>query len=1523
MDIDRLDIVISAEARKAEKQLNKLISALGNLSSALGGLNVSGLTGLANSVQSLSAAMQGMNAVRTTDFTRLARNIQRLAGIDARSLNSAASSMNIIGKSISGLGVASANAQAIGEMAKNLSKLGNKSIQNAIANMPKLASSLSSMMRTLQSAPRVSNNLIRMTEAMGKLASNGNRVGGAARSLNNGFKSYGNYTDTATKKTRSFASAIGMLYAKFWILQRALKGLFSAIEKSMDFSETVNYFEVAMRKIGDDASRKWQESGYDSAEAYSESFSKRLKELTAKMTGFEIDSDGNAILTNQKSLGLDPDKVLQYQAQYAQMADSIGMTEEAALNTSKALTMLGTDWASLRNISFDQAWEKFASALAGQSRAVRSLGIDITQATLQEYAYKYGLETAVSEMNQATKAQLRLLAILDQSKVAFGDLANTIQSPANQLRLLQQNFSNLARIIGNIFLPVIAKALPYINGIVIALQRLFQLIAKLLGVNMKNINTSIGGMSDSFSDLVDEGNIDGITGSADGASDAIDKANESAKKFKNTILGFDELNTLNDNSFDNSGYSGNNSAGSLTPSIGGSGILDSAIADALSEYEKAWNDAFNRMENKANDFADKVESAFKKIWKVAKPTREALKKLWNEGISKLGDFTWTSLKDFYGEFLVPVGRWTLGSGLPKFINITNNFLNNINWPRINASLKDFWKALAPFATNIGEGLIEFYNDLSSVGADFINNVVPGGLDSLASALKKISPETAQKIGYGLGILFASISAFKGITWIGNILGTGGPLAKGLSSLASHPYASLAVGISGVVVALDKFGIIDVDWDWLWRKIGQIKDILSEFIDKIDFQTLYSSIGNLWDAFQPFAQGFADGFINAFDVILNDIGAPLINAFAGALEVLAEVLSNIPPEAWEAVGKALGTIVAVKLTKDFILNTLKLSKAFSALKQVISGGDLARSIDTLSGSIGNLMKNETIRKIGESTESATSSMKGFKEILAGLGLGAAIIGISEGAIAISEFSDSAKGGNGEISELGGAIDNMIISMKDSMLITNDQKESLFQLKEQIEDNKGGVIEYSTAFVQALSECGISSDEAREAIDRFAEHTSLSEDQVSMLKGIIEGLGDSATQMSGKISLAGIGAEEAFGGMRDAVQKLIEEGFLNEEAAISSVNSLLEDQEFAAMKPQAQWDALCERLQKFGIDAGTASKILSVVLPGAIKTMEDQTSSSLQATKEEFETSTKGMKTSVDTNIVGASKTIEEESANIEKNVTDAMSVSGKVVSDTMGDVDYDTDKAWGNSSGYTSESIKSMKNETSKGMQQVFKNVESYMTSIYNTITNKFKWAGDMTNILLENMSGDVGKGLSGVNSVVKQHVDSIGYSFYNLTVRIRDSLGGMYGIGRNAAQSFANGISSVHIPMPHISVTSSAYSNGSGYSYNMHSSVSWYAMGGFPNVGELFIANENGPEMLGKMGNRNVVANNKQITDGIKAAVVEGMMEVVMANRSGQSDDKPYIIDVTVKTQDNEVLARAVEKGRMKRDMRFNPSPSY
>lgn len=650
-EIDRLEIEVEAQARNANRQLDNLINKLERVSNALGGAKTSGLSSFASGISKIAGASAQLGNVKTADFTRLAKNLEKISKVDQSALNRTSASLITMSQSLGKISGASQSAVQISEIAKNISKLGNKSIQNAISNIPILASELSNMMSTLSKAPTVSNNIIQMTNALANLASQGSKVGTAINSMGaTGSKGTSllsgwlgrltSSTGRATKATRSFSQIVGSFYANFYPIIMGLRKAWSATESSMDFLETVNYFEVAMRKLGNDAASNWQQAGYDSAEAYAKSFSERAKQLTVKMTGYEVDEDGNTTYTGQKNLGMNPDTVMNYQAMFAQVSESIGVAEESALNFSTALTMLGTDWASLRNTTFEQSFEKFASALAGQSRAVRAFGIDITNATLQEYAYRYGLTDAISEMNQATKAQLRLLAILDQSKVAFGDLANTMDSPSNQLRMLKQNFSNLARTIGNLFLPVVEKVLPYINGMVMALQRLFSWIGGLLGIKFNSINSSIGGMDNGVEDLID---------GADDAEDALNGANDAAKKLKNTVLGFDELNQLNDNS--DSSSSGSSSGSGIG---GGSALLDKEIADALAEYQKAWDEAFDRMDNKAQEIADRICNAFKR------GDYEGIGKYISNGITKgLESIDWNKVYSVSKDF---------GKGFAEFLN---------------------------------------------------------------------------------------------------------------------------------------------------------------------------------------------------------------------------------------------------------------------------------------------------------------------------------------------------------------------------------------------------------------------------------------------------------------------------------------------------------------------------------------------------------------------------------------------------------------------------------------------------------------------------------------------------------------------------------------------------------------------------------------------------------------------------------------------------------------------------------------
>ena len=753
-EIDRLDIAIETQATKAVAALDTLIKKLDGVSASIGKINGSNLAGFANGIEQISKASAGLSGVNANSFQHLANGIKAISGIPTSNMLKTAQNIRVLASEMNQLGAVSQNAKDLGNVANNISKLGGKNIDKSIENMPRISKALNEMMSTLSKAPVVSENLIQMTNAIANLSSQGARAGsisGAASSdaekktslFSGAFSKLASSIRNSHKGLKSFAELSGSFYANFYPIIRGFKRAWKSVESSMNFLETVNYFEVAMRKLGDDAASNWQQAGYDSAESYANSFSDRAKQLTAKMTGYEIDSDGNATYTGKKNLGMNPNTVMNYQAMFAQVSESIGVAEESALNFSNALTMLGTDWASLRNTTFEQSFEKFASALAGQSRAVRAFGIDITNATLQEYAYKYGLSTAVSEMNQATKAQLRLLAMLDQSKVAFGDMANTMNSPSNQLRMLQQNFANLARTIGNLFLPIVEKVLPYINGLVMALQRLFAWIGSLLGIEFKSINSSMGGADNGMENFVSD---------TEDAGDALKEADKAAKKLKNTVLGFDELNQLNDNS-DSSGSKDDDGKSGT----GGSPILDEAIAKALEEYQKAWDEAFARMDNKAQEVADRICDAFKKgDYKgigtyISNGITNALESIQWDKVYKVASNFGTGLAEFLNGLITPelfsaVGG-TIAGSLNTAVYAALSFGETFDWTNLGES--------------IAAGINRFFKDFDFKAlAETLNVWAKGIIDALTTALRKTD---WKKVGQSIGTFISEID-FLSIRW---------------------------------------------------------------------------------------------------------------------------------------------------------------------------------------------------------------------------------------------------------------------------------------------------------------------------------------------------------------------------------------------------------------------------------------------------------------------------------------------------------------------------------------------------------------------------------------------------------------------------------------------------------------------------------------------------------------------------------------------------------------------------------------
>lgn len=915
-EIDSLEIGISSTVGNATRSINTLIGKLESLDKVMSGLNTSGMQNLANGIIRLNGAVNQMKN-STASLNQIGKSLEKIDRIKLGNMYGISSASKTLGSALTTFNNVDFNkvgriseftvalskfgnirvgnaANAIPNLANGIktlvtelekidadkvdfsalqqifdaiSKMGRKTAENATRNLPELAKQLGILMETLSRAPNISNNVVRITEALAKLSGAGAKVGTATRSMSSGLNSFSRHSSNARKSATSLAATIGKLYANFWILQRLLSGIGKAIQSSMDYMETFNYFTVALDKIGDEFSSQYEEFGYASAEAYGRSFERRLNQLTSKMTGFNVADNGILSSTNQTSLGLDPNQVMSFQANIASITNAIGLTGEASVITSQALTMLAGDLSSLKNVDVSQVMENLTSGMVGMSKAVDKYGISIRMADLQNTLYNLGINESVQTLDQNAKTQLRLITMLQQSQVAWGDLANTLNSPSNQLRQLSANFNNLSRMIGDLFIPIIASALPYVNGLVIAIQRLVTWIGSLLGVDVAigSIMGDFGGSSDAISDLIDD--TDDLTDSLGGAGGAAEKLNKQ-------LSSFDELN--NQMSKDNSGGGGGGGA-----DLGGLDLTD-ALIKAYGDYEKVWNDAYSRAENRATEFADRIEATFKRVAEAAKPTTDALKTLFNEGFREFASFNFDALDSFWNNYLKPMGKWVLGDdGLARFFDITNKLLNSINWNKLLGSLDNFYTALqkptkfvftglldfyesflVPVAQwVVGEGLPAFYN----IMADLINSINWDFLNKALNDLWKALGRFATSVGAGLLSFIETLAdVLKPILWAGINL-----LSVALELLATVIDLIPDSAIIGLTSAFSAFFLI-------W----QTKTFIPELITKVG-----TSLKTFGGSFTAITTSLMDG-IQPWDVAIATV--------VGLKAVLTSLYADVEP-----------------------------------------------------------------------------------------------------------------------------------------------------------------------------------------------------------------------------------------------------------------------------------------------------------------------------------------------------------------------------------------------------------------------------------------------------------------------------------------------------------------------------------------------------------------------------------------------------------------------------------------------------
>lgn len=434
------------------------------------------------------------------------------------------------------------------------------------------------------------------------------------------------------------------------------------------------------------------------------------------------------------NFGLSETMAKKYTGLFGTMAQSFGFSEKQAYDMGTALAGLAGDVASFYNITQDEAYTKLKAVFSGETEVLKDIGIVMTQNALDAYALANGYEKTTAQMSEAEKVALRYEFIQKQLSLASGDFLRTQDQWANQIRVLKLQFQSLKASIGkgliNVLLPVV-KMINTVLKKLMVLADAFKSFTELITGNKSSGSSSAGQMSDLGSAASDaSAGLDNASDSADTVASSAKKAGSAAKKAAKemrSLMGFDQINKLSDPS-DNDDADSSDDDGS-DKGLGKSNIVPDIAPTKVNFGELAEGEtAIDKLDKK-------FLNLFESIKKGIEPTVKSLKRLWNEGLAELGKFSWQALKDFWNHFLVPVAKWTFGTGLPRFIDALNNGLMNIDYSKINAALTDLWDALTPFAINIGEGLLWFWeNVLVPLGTWTANEVVPRFLETLSSVI---------------------------------------------------------------------------------------------------------------------------------------------------------------------------------------------------------------------------------------------------------------------------------------------------------------------------------------------------------------------------------------------------------------------------------------------------------------------------------------------------------------------------------------------------------------------------------------------------------------------------------------------------------------------------------------------------------------------------------------------------------------------------------------------------------------------
>jgi hypothetical protein len=687
LELETLEVKIQAQARQANGQIDALITRLGKLSSSLQSIDSSGINRLATGVNRLSNSMSAMRSVDSRSFSTLARNIKTLSNIDTGKINAAAGAMRQISKSVSSFSGMSKSVQGLSELAGGIKQLGYTSSTKAIENIPKLAVAMRQLMSELSKAPSVSRNIIDMTNALAKLSRTGGAAGTAAKSITSSFSGFSSSASAVTKKSFSLASAIGKVYATYWTLFRGFRLLGDAIDISSSLTEVEN---VVRQTFG-----QYESLINNFAKTSIEKFG--MSELSAK----------------------------QFASRFQAMGTALDIPQGKMAKMSIRLTELAGDMASFYDVSQEDIAKSLQSVFSGTTAPMRRYGIDLTQATLKEWALKQGLDANISSMTQAEKAMLRYQYVLAHTTNITGDFARTADTWHNQITMLKENFKALGAVVGggliNAFKPfikvlnsVLQKVISFAEMVTNALGSIFGWKYEASkGAGISGLADDIGSASDGMDDLSN------AAGSAGKNTGGIAKNAKKAKKeIQQATRAFDELKVISKQSKDNTSGSGSGGSGGGSGS-GGSGGGDTGKLVQTDTIFKKFKSNIKDLEGLGKEISGALINAMRGI-------------KWDEVYAKASGFGSGLAKFLNGLFEGQKGTTLFGETGRLIANSLNTVLHGLD----SFGTTFNWKQ---FGNSIADGINKFFQNFDfALLAQTLNSWAQGAFDAVTTALSKIS-----------------------------------------------------------------------------------------------------------------------------------------------------------------------------------------------------------------------------------------------------------------------------------------------------------------------------------------------------------------------------------------------------------------------------------------------------------------------------------------------------------------------------------------------------------------------------------------------------------------------------------------------------------------------------------------------------------------------------------------------------------------------------------------------------------------